>query len=563
MALSKSEVDIFINHINKIPENGAFEPNLYYDREAYEVCSLIDHRIWDAERYPGKAGRLDRVRAAHKNRADRNLFVARQINNDPETMIGFYESGARVSVENSSFSVTGFAAILQGFWALDMTIVVIDQDKFEFVNIKPLPITWSASDVYAEINANFNSQETSGRYLIMLDASWDPKDNSAPRRVQGRLTSGIDMHVSDDPVITAPIRTSDRPLDPDAISIGLGRPYNDWGPGSEMDYAWNQPGENNPRGMIPFVGSARFDDRIKPLEPERNFIVSMSVVNTFGGGGYFPITPLAMQNIYSGFRIDQADPMTLNWNFSPGSAGNPVVFDHINWPSDMHAIFFFRALVFLESGLPAQITVRSHPGTPQNPPDGHLPILPIRFVWHCVAQETMVLMADGSEKPIEKIVAGDIIYSDLDLGETVVLWTTKGAHHGPVYEFTTEGGHKVICTSNHVLVTEHGMAYAHEIQRGSSLLYHDPSSPEHLKSSILTQISRIDGYSGLMYNLGIDYIDKNDRSARFFFGNGIYMGDASADQVLMRQRKNDLAYLKSALPAVFHTDLESHFQDFK
>lgn len=564
MTLSKDVFHSLLALAEKIPENGIFEPNLYYDADAYEACRIIDQRIWDEKRYPGKYGRLDRIKAAHKDRPDGNLFVANQSDKEPETRIGFYESGVRTAVsETKSFSATGFAAILEGFFALDLTIIAIDKEKKEFITISPAPVAWAANDVYADLNANFDIGGTSGQYLILLDASWDPKDNSEPRRVQAKLSSGIGIQASDDPSLTAPVRTSDRPLDSDAINIGLGRPYHDWGPGSNMDYAWNQPVQNNPRGMIPFVGSARFGEPITALEPGKNFIVNMSVVNMFGGGGYFPIQPAQMQNVYDGFSIDQADPQRLVWNFPPGNAGNPVVFDQINWPSDMHAIFYFRALVFLESGLPAQVTVRSHPGTPPNPPDGHLPILPINFIWHCVAEGTKVLMDDGSEKPIEKIVAGDVIRSDLALGGTEVLWTTKGFHHGSAYEIATESGHRVICTANHVLVTENGMAYAHELRRGSKVLYRDAHTPNDLKSSAIVRISRIDGYDEPMYNVGMQSPHKDSKVAGFFFGNDFYMGDASADQVLRRIQNNSLPYLKSITPAALHTDLESYFQDFK
>ncbi|MEP3121799.1 MAG: Hint domain-containing protein [Nisaea sp.] len=560
MAFSQQQFQILMEHLEKIPNEGAFEPNLYFDKDAFEVCKLIDETYWDAERYPGKIGRLHRIREAHKN-CPRGNLLSQGRSDQPRTEVGFFEAGVRTVVENRNFSSTGFAAILEGFSALDMIILAIDREKQEFIFPEP-PKSYAANDVYSDLNAFFDVDGTSGGYVFLLDVSWDPKNGGAAVRRQAKLQTGVGLQNSQDPVITSPIRTSDRPLDPGAINIGLGRPYNNAGPGSDMDYAWNQPVQNNPKGMIPFVGSARFDDAIQPLRPGENFIVTMAVVNTIAGGGYIPIEPEAMASVYPRFSIDGADPRKLNWNFPPGNGGSPVVFDRVNWPSDMHAIFNFRAIVFLDSGLPAQVTIRSNPGNPANPPDGHLPILPIRFIWHCVAKDTDVLMSDGSKKPIQNIVAGDHVYGDLDFGTVEVLWTTAGMFNGTTYEIATEDGDSVLCTSNHVLVSDIGMIEASEVRIGTRLVKVALGGEEmQLTDSLVAKVSRIDGYADALYNIGIKNFD-GGKAAGQFVGNGFLMGDAAADHVLRQARNKDPSYLKSVVPAVYHTDIDSYLQDF-
>lgn len=560
MSFSAQQIQALISYIEKIPNDGEYEPNLYYDNDAFEICRLIDEAYWDPQRYPGKFGQLHRIKEAHKHCPRGNLFVQSQ-SNQPNTAVGFFESGVSTASERRNFSSTGFAAILDGFSTLSMIILAIDKEKQEFIFPAP-PTSYAVNDVYDDLNAFFGIDGTSGDYIFLLDASWDPRNGGAAVRRHAKLTAGVDLQNAQDPVITSPVRTSDRPLDHTAINIGLGRPYDNAGPGSDMDYAWNQPVQDNPKGMIPFVGSARFNDAIQPLRPGENFIVTMAVVNTIAGGGYIPIEPEAMETVYSRFSIDGSDPNTLNWNFPPGNGGNPVVFDRVNWPSDMHAIFNFRALVFLDSGFPAQVTIRSNPaGAPANPPDGHLPIPPIRFVWHCVAKDTSVLMGDGQRKPIQDIVAGDYVFGDLDFGSTKVLWTSAGTFNGFAFEFTTEDGATIRCTSNHVFVSDNGMIDASEVRIGTKLMRVEHGDEIQLTESPVTKIAQISGCTDAFYNIGLRNFDSG-KSAGQFVGNGFLLGDATADHVLRQSRRKDASYLKSVIPAIYHTDIDSYLQDF-
>ncbi|CAN0489316.1 unnamed protein product, partial [Scytosiphon promiscuus] len=139
--------------------------------------------------------------------------------------------------------------------------------------------------------------------------------------------------------------------------------------------------------------------------------------------------------------------------------------------------------------------------------------------------------------------------------------TTKGVHHGSVIEVVTDNGAKIVSTANHVFVSENGLIHAGELKRGMKLFVYDEKNPHDLFDVTITRIAKIDGSSAQMFNIGVKNLAIHDKVAGLFFGNEFLMGDASADQVVRAQQKTDLCYLKSILPVIHHTDLESHFHD--
>ena len=559
MNFTAANISVLRALAERIPERGIYEPNLYHCHDDFEANLIIANKLWSKKRYPGKFRRLELVRDSHKFFSAKDLTDTAS-SDDASTRLGFFESGMHASRE--SFSATGFAAIVRGFHTLDLSILAIDNKDENFLVAKTC---FTVNDVYGEVSVLASLEGNSGDYTILLCGSWDPRDNTAPRLINAKLTDGIGFLQTVELGLSHPVRRSENPSDPGAITIGLGRPYADQGATSRMDYAWNQEIHGSPEGMVPFVGQAQFSKPIQPLQPRINFQITMEVVNTIGGGGYFSIKPDVMDKVYGGFSIDARNKHLLTWNFAPSTrkdSGSPVVFERINWPSDMRAIFSFRAMVRLVGGDWAVVAVSSGEGRPVNSPYGHISILPINFVWHCLAAGTKVLMGDGSQKHIEEIVAGDSVKSDLDSDEpSEVLWTTKGRHDGPVYEIEVTGGKKIVASENHVFVTETGMALARELHLGASVFRYSTTNVFEVNPIPISRICKIDGYGEEMYNIAIRTREQSQVRAGVFFANGFYVGDATADQVLLRRYRNDIDYLKTIIPAIHHKDLDSYFED--
>lgn len=558
MQLTTVEFQKVMAFAERTPERGSRQPNLYLNEDDFEVIREITERAWSRDRYPGHFQSLEEIRQHHQSIAADDVSVASP-KDEPKTTFNFFEAGVRAASEE--FTVTAYGAVVRGYKSLNLTVTVIDEEKGELLSKGKADLV----NVYDELKATFKLSGTSGRYTVILIARFDPSDGSPSELHTAKLTGGTQIIQADDPSISHPVRRSNNPADPGGIVIGLGRNWGDQGPGSRMDYAWAQPSSNNPKGQIPFVGEVLFPKAIADLKPNLNFALQISVANVIGGGTV-EILPENMGTVFNGFSIDPQNPRKLQWRFDPGRTttdpGNPIVFEHIKWPSDMQAIFFMQALVFSRSNEPMIASVRSYKGAPPiDPPDGHLSIMPIVFWWHCLAKDTLVTMGDGEKKPIQEIVEGDMVTSDLDVGPAEVLGTQAGYHFGDVYRFKTSGGRNLTCTEDHVLVSEAGMKMAKEIRRGDKLYVLTRDCNEPLDLDTVTKVWSMRGYDEAMYNLVLRAPESPQKIAGYYFANDFLTGDTSASRSLEHSRRTDIVYLRSKLHSNFHTDIVSYLED--
>lgn len=542
--------------IGEVPVGRMFAPNMHLHPDIFELASLLQSKFWDEHRYPGIFSRLRRLPTLHSVYSDSEIAV-RNTEGELGSYFGLFEAGVRLAAH--SFSATGIGAVAGGFHTADLTIYVIDNEAGIVVGHARIH---GVDDIYVRETLIYEMAADHRNYTVMMQGSWEHR-NGEPNFVFQKLAHDGETVQASDPTISHPVRRSNNP-DPTVIAIGLGRSYTDQGPGSTMDYAWNQATENHPKGMVPFVGRARFDRPIMPLQPNQTLIVTMAVVNLVGGGGYIEISPINMGAVYAGFAIDPSDPNALTWNFRPGQTtsdpGSPVVFENVKWPADMKAMFFFKAFVFLQGKIPAMVSVRSHDGLPANPPDGHLPILPISFIWHCVGADSTVLMADGTEKAIVDIVAGEVVATGPAMEPAEVAYTTKGTHGGKVLEITTEDRRTIVATDNHVFLTEEGSCLAQDLTRNMKILSNAGRVKDDLGSVAIVKIAQIDGYDAQL--CGIATRPQAGKQMGTFYANGFLVGDDTATSIVTAANRQNIEYVKSKVPAIYHRDVESHFEDF-
>lgn len=356
-----------------------------------------------------------------------------------------------------------------------------------------------------------------------------------------------------DPVVTAPVRISTRPIHPDAINIGLGRPWT--AVNTDLDYWWNEPTQDHPIGRIPFVGNVVFQNAIAtPLSSNLN--ITIKVTNTSSGGAA-TLTPSDLATVNAAFTVDPNNPNNLTWNLPPGTqsypAGNPIVFNSIPWTSDLNAFFTCYIMVKLVTGQFAFATIASSPLPDVDPLDGTAYIKPISFVWHCLASGTQVTLQDGSQKSIEDFVAGDIVKSAG--GTATVRATTRGDHHGKALKisFALDGElHEVITTAEHPFFKGKELVNASELKQGEEI-------PTINGPATIKNVEELQGYNGLFHNLVLEKGEGNPNEVGTFYANGILVGDAYAQRNLTAQRAADKEWIKAKLGPYWATDVESHF----
>lgn len=136
----------------------------------------------------------------------------------------------------------------------------------------------------------------------------------------------------------------------------------------------------------------------------------------------------------------------------------------------------------------------------------------LKMLWGCVAEDTHILMADGSSRYIRDIKPGDMVMGANKKPQRVVDVITGQEKELQVTE--TEDGHKLLSTYDHPFQTEKkGMIQAKELTGIDRLL---------MKDGNYTGIRFIYGtaYEGTVYNLILE--GEQDNS---FICNGFVTGD--------------------------------------
>ena len=209
----------------------------------------------------------------------------------------------------------------------------------------------------------------------------------------------------------------------------------------------------------------------------------------------------------------EEDP--ANWNAPiPMSrlAGNKICY------FDMHIAFTVKE----RPGELFEALVTSDPTPAYKGSNGYFRIPKLHLYWGCLAEGTMILMADGREKPIEKIQLNDTVRNRE--GRTAVV---ENIYMGPEEEvlcLKSDAGVEICCTSTHPFLTEEGPKRAMDLRETDKLQMADGSFST-LKYCFPKK------FEGKVYNLEF-------REANFIYANGYTVGDFRMQNELYKPQRN-------------------------
>jgi len=556
----------------------------FNDPRQYRAAVLITEKSFDTVKYPGKLSLLRLIKETQEKKgpatgtataatAPTAAPAARVLTDTDWTdKIAIPGLGLTTGQPANVIASNGIATATGGYTSMNLSLIV--QDKTSG-NIVASGANHDLAGTLLTVKTNLNPGLTDTNVKASLYYSYS-KTGAAAENFSGVVRRDNANGLTTDPVLTAPVRTTINPIDPNALNIGLGRPWANQGGNSGLDYAWNEPTQDHPVGKIPFVGSVVFPQAIKPLVQGTTIILDIYVANQTNGGTV-TLNPTNWTNVYANFTIDTTNPNKLNWNLPPGQStsqpGNPISFDNVSWPSNLEAIFYCGITVVLQDGSLGYAAIQSQTTGDEDPLDGILGIMPISFIWHCLGENTSVIMADGSAKPIAAIVAGDKVRTDDQGAAGIVEWTNKGAHFGQVLHIATQNGKEIIASHNHVFISKNGPVAADELKPGD-ILEADGGQ------TAITKIKVLENYPGQLYNLAIRNLqglstftaatraattaaNGDGRSGRVncFFANGYRVGDSTAQKGLEQFRSNNIDWVKKRVPEYLHQDVDAFFEE--
>lgn len=226
----------------------------------------------------------------------------------------------------------------------------------------------------------------------------------------------------------------------------------------------------------------------------------------------------------------QVAPAQLSWNFNPADFNqNPP------WTSGDVILLNLNLIAAMNGTTPVTVTVTSDQSgnlTAQQP-DNTSFIDALQFYWGCLAAETEVRLADGSVKAVGNLKKGDRVLSTG--GRTLTVFGLKtGRESKPMIEIASDGGHVVLVTDGHAIVTENGLKAARDVVVGDRLATS--------AGACAVQSVRSVSYDGAVFNPTLVDDDGTFPEQAAFLAGGIYVGD---DRMQTKVEQAEVAKLAS------------------
>lgn len=378
------------------------------------------------------------------------------------------------------------------------------------------------------------------------DAKLDPTDTSAIGMAMYSYETKQGVYHSG--TIKTTISTVPSGIDPGNPTNVNGNNYIKicWGrSGSDCDYQPAGGSAQNP--VLPINGSVTFNTAIDtPLTAANTYsLITLSKPDQDQGGG----CQIETTTTFLDYVALSNNNQTLSWNLPEAKFTNPSGCLVPN--SVANYTFVLRVTI---NGIPASISITSVAGTPPDPSTVVLPEVQVFF--SCIVEGTLVHMADGSQRRIEELRAGDEVISGVDGSVMTVRGVLEGTETEPVINIMTEGGHGAVLTNGHPVVVGDGFVLARDLTEGQIVETID--GPRRIVS-----VER-QAYDGKVYNLDLGTAHELQlvkMKDTVFFAGGVLVGDNAVQY--LQGRKDRLAgvlaqstrsAILQALPAAWQAD---------
>lgn len=457
---------------------------------------------------------------------------------------------------STTYSATGVSSIANGTLTTMATMQLFDGST-------NLPIG----------PGNSNQQFGEGEDLLVTQTS----DNPTIPNVGAFFQVTYQASVSTAPItITAPAELSAMPVAPPNV----GAPTNLKGhkytvvclsrattPDQNCDFGPYEAASNNPLVELPVSGNITFP---LAIDSKRQINGTLIVWGQNGGGGCaLQLDP--SQKFSSAFHVG-SNGKELIWMFfhvtrkgAVFTAPFAVLNNNPCWqPGQPYGMTLTVSVPLVGQVARSEFFVTTTPG----PAVGNVTRIPaLQFTWGCFAEGTLVLLADGSTKPVEQIVSGDILISGFNGRRLTVRETTKGNEAEPMVNITDAAGHYLSVTDGHaVLVAGSGgrpkVVLAKALKVGdllytSDLAIDQAGKPTHFRQSRIRKIDRVKT-AAHVYNvyLGVpgEHFGKDDTT---LIAGGILTGDNAMQEYFGADFHFKPAKVKQRIPPEWHRDYDN------
>lgn len=151
-------------------------------------------------------------------------------------------------------------------------------------------------------------------------------------------------------------------------------------------------------------------------------------------------------------------------------------------------------------------------------------IPPLHILWGCFSKNCRVRMADGTQKAITELAAGDTVQSG-DGSEAEVISASVGGHEDKMIHIETADGHVIEVSDYHPIKTKNGTIAALDLRPNDVVILEGGESP-------------------VLYTYLVDYNDEVCSvllNGNFLIVNGFVTGDAQIQQNVQHRETESLS----------------------
>jgi hypothetical protein len=363
---------------------------------------------------------------------------------------------------------------------------------------------------------------------------------------------GLQVTVTD-PVIKVVGHTS--------VVIGLNRPQ---GFNPDCDYVFLEDAPiSNPPLLVPFTGSATLPYQISGIGGDGRIgglaANSLIYVQLSAGMQSLPVLP---DSLPLGVTANASNPNVLNWSFPYTDPQEPIFYTASQAALDTQSAFLFQFSVPVSDPSSPYVFTICSKDTPEQPSVQCYQISDLQFTWHCVSEGTLVTLADGSRIDIGKTTNAMRLRTGIGDGTLAVEANWNAVHSGQggnVIRLTTSGGHSLLLTAYHPVMTPAGLVIAADLHAGDHVIV------EGGISEPLSRVELLEDHTGIFWNVNLGNVDDRRAgiasAAATFIANGIVVGDFAALGNQYRSTRRNFDYMQARLPKLYHKDYESALMD--
>ena len=337
-----------------------------------------------------------------------------------------------------------------------------------------------------------------------------------------------------------------------AIKIGLARDKNHTN--SDVDYWYPETSNITPdRLVVPFTGNATLPVDINTSSRVKLF-TQLYVTKAQAWMGVFPGFDLQTPVTTSGSTVTWSYP----YDNQPIQATKSIQYQSNSLANDNLSAFYFQFQVpTTDPTQPLYTFTVCSKDSPNEPSTNCKQIEDLQYWWHCVAEGTVVTLADGSGAPVETL--DNSVSVKARGGATLpVQATLRGLHDDevepdPARRLETRGGRVLVLSAHHPVVTPQGLRPVWELEPGDEV--------ETLDGTDVVVSSTEVEYDGVMYNLDLGGVGGGGPDYGSFAANGILVGDHTAQRDLFHAVRHDPERMLPTLPGTHHQDYLSALAD--